>query len=186
MEALVALKSRLQNPGIGADEVERNLRLLLQLRETSLGAAISQLVNSGWVYHYLIGYSGNSRVAAAAVLVIILSDSEGNQGTNATQQTPQGRNHYRNIVSLPQGNMNIVDDLCLQAMRNVCVEPLLAKRAENTIAKPILDLVLRNLAGRENCCALFSADVIVAQYLTLKSALDANALDSLLKASLES
>ena len=69
--------------------------------------------------------------------MIILSDSEGNQGTNATQQTPQGRNHYRNIVSQPQGNMNIVDDLCLQAMRNVCVEPLLAKRAENTIAKPL-------------------------------------------------
>ena len=50
---------------------------------------------------------------------------------------------------------------------------------------PMLDAVLRALAARDDCHVLFPANAIVGHYVTLKSALDAKALGSLLSAAME-
>jgi KAP family P-loop domain len=193
----IGLSSRLQNAQqILPEEIGRNIRILLRLRKFVPFAdqEFPKLIQSGWLFIklFLTKTANNDEATASAILFALLYDSEATSGLNQAvvisgrQITPQnGRNEYRNWVANPNQQKSLVDALFTQALALQCVDELLTKRIADGVARPTFDAVLQAFAKQENCFNLFSPISIVNHFSTIRTAIDAEAVIQLVKASME-
>jgi hypothetical protein len=187
-DKLAAFPGRLQTAQLQPGQFGRLMRVLIGLRDQLPENTLSDIVRTGWIYHhfYAAQSTSNHNEAASAILGILFSDSEGNQGANPTNpQSTQGRNVYRSCITRPDQYKELVNDIFEQVVSLSCTNNILEMRKQETSSKPLLDLILIRAAQGDDCINHFPAVAIVENYQMLTTVLDATTLANLIKASIE-
>lgn len=160
-----ALQNRFNQMQLGPQEAGPVLRTLLILKNSNVSeadGALQNIVSGGWVFHCIsLAINGNHfDSAAACILVVLIYQPEGNAGVNVAQAI-SGRNLYRQFVSNPQPQPNIVQEVVKLATSLGYGRLLLERRNEANVARPLIDYILQAMVTGSQAVQLFPASVVI-------------------------